>query len=59
MKEMKENLKNLGNLKITIVTHTKKSKENSLFRDTETKTISIQDILSREIIDMRYYLIRH
>lgn len=56
---MKENLKNLGNLKITIVTHTKKSKENSLFRDTETKTISIQDILSREIIDMRYYLIRH
>lgn len=41
MKEMKENLKNLGNLKIIIVIYIKKSKENFLFRDIEIKIISI------------------
>lgn len=35
-----------------IYIYTKKSEGNSLLRDTETKTTSIQDILNKETVDM-------
>lgn len=57
-KTKKENLKNLWNLKIIIVISTKKSEGNYLLRDNETKTISTQDILNKETVDLWYHLTR-
>lgn len=49
--KMKENLKSLGNLKITLVVYTEKNEGNSLLRDNGRETTSIQNVQRLEICD--------